>query len=84
MGIVAHTEACDDKQRTDDLEEYLTVERELANIVADRRVNFRFGGGWQGENLTQLPVDVIEYHPSEKQRVDRITGQTSRMYTKTK
>lgn len=45
LKIVVRTEACDDKQRIDDLEEYLTVEREPASIVADRRVWFRFKWG---------------------------------------
>lgn len=44
VGIVVRTEACDDKQRTDDLEGYLTTKRELTSIVADRRGEFLFGG----------------------------------------
>ena len=45
MGIVTRTAAFDDKQRIDDLEEYLIVEREPASIVADPMVDFQFGVG---------------------------------------
>lgn len=56
-GIVTkHTEAWEDKQRIDDLEERPTVKREPASIVADRRTNFQFGGGRRDEILTQRLV----------------------------
>jgi hypothetical protein len=35
VGDATRTEACDDKQRIDGLEKYLTTGRELANIVED-------------------------------------------------
>lgn len=48
MRDVALTEACDDTRRIEDLEKHLTVEREPASIVANRRVGFWFGGTAQG------------------------------------
>jgi len=55
VGIAARTEACDDKQRTDNFEEYLTVEREPASIVADRRGNVQLGGGCK----TKISLNIL-------------------------
>ena len=47
-----------DKKRADDLEEYLTVEREPANVVTDIE-DFLGQGKERDGNLTQGPVPFI-------------------------
>jgi hypothetical protein len=64
VGIVIRTELCDDRKRTDDLEEHLTAKRELASIVADHGKDFQFEGE-SGMKFDSTPgaiyLDVIGY-----------------------
>jgi len=53
--FVLGPDACDDKQRKDGFEEYLTIEREPASIVTD----YRIGSGEDKVKIDSMPSDTI-------------------------